>query len=589
MKKSPRIEIVRHSLSHVLAAAVYEMFPDAKFGIGPAVENGFYYDFDLPRTLIPEDLEIIGEKMRRIIKENHKFERANISIEEALKDFKKAKQPYRVELINDIKKEARGKNDKKKSLGYMLQVTCYRIGGFVDLCSGPHLESTGEINPASMKLAKISGAYWKGDEKNKMLQRIYGVAFASEKELKNYLAMMEEARMRDHKKLGRELNLFSFHAESPGSAFWHPKGMTIWNELEQFGKGLRKKYGFQEIQTPILAKNTLWKKSGHWDHFKENMFSVKADNETYCLKPMDCPFNILIYKEQTRSYRELPIRYTEIGRITRNEKSGELNGLLRVRYLTQDDSHIFCLPDQVEKEIASLIRMVKEYYPSFEIEPRFFLSTRPDDFMGKKSEWDKAEKNLANALKKEKIKYEVKEKDGAFYGPKIDIDIKDALGRKWQLATIQLDFQMPQRFSLDYIDASGKKAVPAMIHAAVFGSFERFIGILTEHFAGAFPLWLSPIQVEVIPVSDKFQKYGDKINLLLLSTGIRSQIRESSESLGKRIRTAQNQKINYMLIVGEKEMKVKTVAVRDREKGDLGAMKIDKFLEKINDEIVSKK
>ncbi|KKT71361.1 MAG: Threonine-tRNA ligase [Candidatus Moranbacteria bacterium GW2011_GWF1_44_4] len=579
MEKTKRIEILRHSLAHVLAAAVYEMFPDAKFGVGPAVENGFYYDFDLPRTLIPEDLDILEEKMFRIIKANHKFEKANLSFSEALKDFKKAKQPYKLELIKDIKRE----NSK------LATVAVFRTGNFVDLCLGPHLESTGEINLRSFKLTKISGAYWKGDEKNKMLQRIYGVAFTTEKELKNYLAMLAEAEKRDHKKIGRDLGLFSFHAESPGSAFWHPKGMTIWNELEQFGKRLRKKYGFQEIQTPLIAKNILWKQSGHWDHYKDSMFSIKSESETYCLKPMDCPFNILMYKERTKSYRDLPIRFSEIGRIMRNEKSGELNGLLRVRYLTQDDSHIFCLPQQVEKEIAGLLRMVKEYYPAFCIEPQFFLSTRPDDYMGKKSEWDLAEKNLSNALKKERVRFGIKEKDGAFYGPKIDIEIKDALGRNWQLATIQLDFQMPQRFGLEYTDEKGKPAIPVMIHAAVFGSFERFIGILTEHYAGAFPFWIAPIQVEVIPVSDKFQKYGTEINSLLSEKNIRSVIHESSESLGKRIRNAQYEKINYMLIVGEKEMKTKTVAVRDREKGDIGAMKIERFLEKARKQIQEKK
>lgn len=577
MGKTKKIEILRHSLSHVLATAVYEMFPDAKFGMGPAIENGFYYDFDLPRTLIPEDLEILEGKMRRIIQENQKFEKANIPISKILKDLKRLRQPYKIELVKDLQKE------KTKV------ATIYKTGPFVDLCSGPHIESTGEINPQAFKLTKISGAYWKGDEKNKMLQRIYGMAFETPKELRQYLAMISEAEKRDHKKLGRDLELFSFHGESPGSAFWHPKGMIVWNEMEKYGKLLRAKYGFQEIQTPLIAKNILWKKSGHWDHYKESMFSIESENETYCLKPMDCPFNILMYKEKTKSYRDLPIRFTEIGRIMRNEKSGELNGLFRVRYLTQDDSHVFCLPDQVEEEIGNLLKMVKEYYPAFGIEPKFFLSTRPDDFMGKKSEWDLAEKNLVSALKKEKVKYEVKEKDGAFYGPKIDIDIKDALGRKWQLATIQLDFQMPQRFELEYIDANGKPKTPVMVHAAVFGSFERFIGILTEHFTGAFPLWLSPVQVEIIPVSDKFQKYGNEINSLLLANGIRSFIRESSESLGKRIRTAQNEKINYMLIVGEKEVKAKTIAVRDREKGDLGVMKVEKFLEKITKEIEDKK
>lgn len=579
MQKQPKIDILRHSLAHVLAAAVLEMFPEAKFGTGPSIENGFYYDFDLPRTLIPEDLEILEDKMRNIIKANYKFQKANISFAEALKDFKKARQSYKVELIKDLQKE----NKKAKT------VSVYKTGPFIDLCSGPHIDSTGEINAKAFKLTKISGAYWKGDEKNKMLQRIYGVAFATEKELRKYLAMMEEAEKQDHKRIGRELDLYSFHPESPGSAFWHPKGMTVWNEMEKFGKSLRAKYGFREIQTPILAKNTLWKTSGHWDHYKDTMFHFDIEKETFCLKPMDCPFNILIYREQTQSYRDLPIRFTEIGRIMRNEKSGELNGLFRVRYLTQDDSHIFCLPDQVEQEIRSLLKMVREYYPSFGIEPKFFLSTRPDDFMGKKSEWDMAEKNLASALEKEKIKFEVKEKDGAFYGPKIDIDIKDALGRKWQLATIQLDFQMPQRFGLEYIDKAGKKKIPVMIHAAIFGSFERFIGILTEHFAGAFPLWLSPVQVEVIPVSEKFEKYAKEIQKKLGKENIRIQMNDANESLGKRIRNTQNQKVNYMLIVGEKEMKAKSVAVRDRGKGDLGAMKLEKFLEKVQKEIAEKK
>jgi threonyl-tRNA synthetase len=579
MKKQPKIDILRHSLSHVLASAVYEMFPEVKFGMGPATENGFYYDFDLPRTLIPEDLKIIEEKMQRIIAANLKFERADITFLEAEKDFKKAKQPYKVELIKDIKKE----DPASKT------VSVYRTGKFVDLCSGPHLESTGEINPASFKLTKISGAYWKGDEKNKMLQRIYGVAFESPKELRQYLAMIREAEKRDHKKLGRELELFSFHPESPGSAFWHPKGMLVWNEMEKFGKSLRAKYGFQEIQTPIIAKDILWKQSGHWEHYQESIFTINSENENYCLKPMDCPFNILMYKEKTKSYRELPVRFTEIGRIMRNEKSGELNGLLRVRYLTQDDSHIFCLPVQIENEISSLIKMVKEYYPAFGIETQFFLSTRPHEFMGKKSEWDQAEKNLSSALKKEKIKFEIKEKDGAFYGPKIDIDAKDALGRKWQLATIQLDFQMPQKFDLEYIDDKGKQSVPVMIHAAIFGSFERFIGILTEHYAGAFPLWLSPVQVEVIPVSDKFEKYAKDVFQKLSSENIRVVMKDADESLGKRIREAQNQKVNYMLIVGEKEMKANTVAVRDREKGDLGAIKMENFLDKIRKEIQYKK
>jgi threonyl-tRNA synthetase len=575
-----KIDILRHSTAHVLATAVLEMFPEAKFGIGPAIEGGFYYDFDLPRTLIPEDLEILEEKMKKIIKANYPFERSEIGIENAIEHFSKLKQNYKVELIKDLKAES-----------YKLKannVTIYKTNGFVDLCTGPHLDSTGEINADAVKLTKISGAYWKGDEKNKQLQRIYGVVFETKKELEEYLKNMEEAGERDHKKLGKVLDLFSFHPEAPGSAFWHPKGMIIWNELEKLGKSLRAKYGYDEIQTPILAKCGLWKTSGHWEHYKESMFSFDVEKETYCIKPMDCPFNILIYKEQQRSYKDLPIRYSEIGRVMRNEKSGELNGLLRVRHITQDDSHVFLTKEQVEKEIIILIKMAKEYYNCFGIEPRFYLSTRPEDYMGEIRDWDEAEKDLKAALKHEKVKYEVKEKDGAFYGPKIDIDIKDALGRSWQLATIQLDFQLPKRFDTHYIDSDGKKKTPVLIHAAIFGAFERFIGIITEHFAGAFPVWLSPVQVAIIPVSEKYIKYGEKINLLLLSNNIRSSISGESETLGKRISDAEKQKIPYMLVVGEKEMKDESVNVRERDSKKQEVTKIDAFIKKISKEIAEK-
>jgi len=422
------------------------------------------------------------------------------------------------------------------------------------------------------------------------MQRVYGVVFESKKELKEYLHMMEEAEKRDHKKLGRELDLFSFHSEAPGSAFWHPKGMIIWNELENFGKSIRKKYGGLEIQTPQLAKNILWKKSGHWDHYKDSMFYFDVEKETYCLKPMDCPFNIKIYQTRQRSYRELPLRYTEIGRVLRNEKSGELNGLFRVRAITQDDAHIFVAERQIEEEIVSLLKMVKEYYKVFEIEPAFFLSTRPDDFLGEINTWDEAETDLKNALAKEEIKYEVKERDGAFYGPKIDIDIKDALGRKWQLATIQLDFQLPQRFELEYIDSDGSRKAPVIIHAAIFGSLERFIGIITEHYAGAFPVWLSPIQALIIPISEeKFGKYAKEVLEKLKVAGIRSEIDAINESLGKRIRNGEKQKIPYMLVVGEKEMDAKSVAVRYRDKGDEGMIKLEDFVERIKKEIADKK
>jgi threonyl-tRNA synthetase len=570
-------EIIKHSTAHILAAAVLEMFPEAKFGTGPATEEGFYYDFDLPRTLIPEDLPLLEEKMREIIKANYPFEKEDISTENATEHFQKAAQNYKVEIIKDLQSEGNKK------------VTIYKTGNFIDLCSGPHIDSTGEINSQAFKLTKISGAYWRADENNTQMQRIYGVVFSDKKELKNYLFQKEEAEKRDHKKLGKEFDLFSFHSEAPGSAFWHPNGMVIWNELESFGKNLRKKYGFKEIQTPILAKNTLWKKSGHWDHYKDSMFYFDVDKETYCLKPMDCPFNIKIYQTAMRSYRDLPVRYTEIGRIMRNEKSGELNGLFRVRHLTQDDSHIFSEKKHIKKEIKSLLKMTKEYYGVFGIKPEFFLSTRPEDFMGKIEDWNEAEKNLKDALKEEDVEYEIKEKDGAFYGPKIDIDIKDAIGRRWQLATIQLDFQLPVRFDLEYINNEGKKEIPVMIHAAVFGSFERFIGIITEHFAGAFPLWLSPVQVKIIPISEKFEDYAKEVEKKLLENNIRVELSFESESLGKRISAAEKQKIPYMLVVGEKEREAKTVAIRKRGDKKQEVLPLEEFAEKIKKEIEGKK
>jgi len=576
-KEKKELEVIRHSLAHILATAVLNMFPEAKFGTGPATENGFFYDFDLPRTLIPEDLAILEEKMKEIIKANYKIEEAEASIEASMEDFVKAQQGYKVELINDLKEEG------------IEKVCIYKINGFVDLCKGPHLDSTGEIDPESFKLSRISGVYWKSDEKNKQLQRIYGLAFESKKKLDEYLNQIEEAEKRDHKKLGRELDLFSFHPEAPGSVFWHPKGMVIWNNLEKFGKSIRKKYDYQEIQTPILAKKILWETSGHWNHYKDSMYHFEVDKETYCLKPMDCPFNIKIYQTKQRSYKELPIRYTEIGRIIRNEKSGELNGLLRVRHLTQDDSHIFLIKDQVEEEISTLLKMVNKYYSSFGISPEFFLSTRPDDFMGEEKDWKEAEKNLKNALQKENIKFEIKEKDGAFYGPKIDIDMKDALGRKWQLATIQLDFQLPERFKLEYVDKDGKKKSPVIIHAAIFGAFERFIGIMLEHFGGNLPLWISPVQIEIIPVSEKFNDYAEKINSLLLAENIRSEINDKNESLGKRISESEKQKIPYILVVGEKEETSESVTARIRGTKEQTVLKTTEFIEKVLKEIKEKK
>ncbi len=571
MPKDKNFEVMRHSCSHILAQAVLEMFPEAKLGIGPAIKNGFYYDFDLPRTLIPEDLQILEKKMKKILKQNFPFKKEIVDQEKAIAFMKKIKQPYKVELLKEL-------GEKK--------VTFYRNGKFLDLCSGPHLKSTDEIGP--FKLTSIAGAYWQGNEKNKMLQRIYGICFEAQKELDEYLAQKLEAEKRDHKKLGAELDLFSFHSESPGSAFWHPKGMVIWNELENFGKNLRKKYSYQEIQTPQLAKNILWKTSGHWEHYKNEMFHFDVEKETYCLKPMDCPFNIKIYQTKQHSYKELPIRFTEIGRIMRNEKSGQLNGLLRLRYLTQDDAHIFLTKDQVEKEIITILKLVKEYYKAFGIAPKFYLSTRGDNYMGNIADWNEAEKDLKNALKKEKIKYDLKEKDAAFYGPKIDIDIEDALGRPWQLATVQLDFQLPKRFELEYIDKNSKKQTPVIIHAAIFGSIERFTGILLEHYAGYLPLWLSPVQVTIIPVSNKFITYAKKVYSELLEQGIRTELNDKDETLGKRISESEKQKIPYMLVVGEKEQKDKSITARRHDNKKLEILSAKKFIDKIKKQIENK-
>lgn len=550
------ISTARHSLSHVLAAAVIDMFPEAKLGIGPDIENGFYYDFELPRTLIPEDLPILEKKMRKIIVDNYTFEKSEQRKDKAIEFFEKTGQNYKIELIKDLEdgtitfyELVKTEGDKRDDI-------------FVDLCKGPHVGSTRELQKVAFKLDKIAGAYWRGNEKNKMLQRVYGLAFESKEELNNYEEFLKEAEKRDHKKLGRELDLFSFHPEAPGMPFWHEKGMIIWNTMEVLGKELRKKYGYVEIKTPILAKNDLWVTSGHWDHYKDGMFTFEVDNSSYGLKPMDCPFNIKIYQTKQRSYRELPIRYTEIGINHRKEKSGELNGLLRVQQITQDDSHLFLREDQIKQEITSLIEMVKEYYKKIGLVPEFFLSTRPDDFMGEVDTWNKAEADLKDVLESNKISFKLKEKDGAFYGPKIDVNAKDALGREWQVATIQLDFQLPGRFKCEYIDEDGKAKTPVMIHAAIFGSFERMIGILLENYAGALPVWLAPVQAIIIPISEKHLDYAKEIERELLKSNVRVELDSRNESMSKKIREAEMQKIQYMLVIGDKEVESKKVTVR---------------------------
>lgn len=569
------LEVLRHSIAHVLALAVKRIYGNSvKFGTGPATETGFFYDFEFPNPINEADLKKIQAEMEKIVKEDLPFRHKVMPIEESREYFNAENQTYKLDILNEI-----------GTAPESVTVTHYELGEFEDLCKGPHLKKTGEIKIGSFELTNLAGAYWQADEKNPMLTRISGLAFADKKALKQHLTLREEAKKRDHKKIGRELDLFSFHEEAPGSAYWHPKGMVIWNELEKFGKEIRKKYGYQEIQTPQLAKNKLWIQSGHWDHYRKDMFAFDVDKETYCLKPMDCPFNIQIYQTRPRSYKEFPIRYTEIGRVMRNEKSGELNGLFRVRAITQDDAHTFLREEQVESEIVALIKMIQEYFSTFDIEPVFYFSTRPDDFIGEVKTWDKAEKNLMNALKKEKIKYELKEKDGAFYGPKIDLDIKDSLGRKWQLATLQLDFQLPQRFNLEYTDKDGKKKTPVMIHAAIFGSLERFIGILTEHTAGNYPLWLAPIQVKILSVGEKHIKFCQDLAKELKENNIRVEIDEENETVGKKIRQAILEKVPYVLVIGDKEIKSKKLAIRDRETGKTFEQAKKKFIETVSHKI----
>lgn len=573
------LEPMRHSLAHLMAWAVQDMYPGVKFGIGPVIENGFYYDFDFvevvkskvksqkskpqvkSQKLTMDDLSRIEKKIREVIKQNVRFEQKFISKTEARKLFKD--QPYKLELINELPDD---------------RVSIYISGSFIDLCRGPHVRTTKEIPTDAFKLTKIAGAYWRGSEKNPMLTRIYGTAFASKKELDTYLALQKETEKRDHRKLGAQLDLFSFHEVAPGAAFWHPKGMVIVKELEKWWRGAHEERGYLETSTPILVKKELFEQSGHWQHYKENMFAFELDKEIYTLKPMNCPESTLIYSNKIRSYRDLPLRLSEIGRLHRNELSGVLAGLFRVRQITMDDAHIYCAPEQVQKEMSDVLKLITEFYKMFDFRPQFFLATRPENFMGEVKLWDKAEKALAYALRQNKLKYELKPKDGAFYGPKIDVHITDALGRSWQMATCQLDFQMPERFKLYYIDQRGKKARPIMIHRAIFGSFERFIGVLLEHTSGNLPFWLAPEQIWVIPVGSRHEKYARKITKQLQMSDLRLNIKDENETVSKKIREGETQKIPYLLVVGDKEMRNKTVRVRQRGKGDVGEMKIERFI-----------
>ncbi|MFA6382915.1 MAG: threonine--tRNA ligase [Parcubacteria group bacterium] len=588
MKKSEQnnLEIIRHSTAHVLAAAVLEMFPDAKFGIGPAIENGFYYDFDLPRTLIPEDLQILEGKMREIIKADYPFEKEEISIENALEHFIKAQEPYKVELINGLAEEGNKK------------VSVYKTNGFVDLCSGPHIKSTGKINAESFKLTKISGAYWKGDEKNKQLQRIYGVAFESKKELDEYLKMLEEAKTRDHRKLGKELDLFCFSdLVGPGLPLYTPKGTIIIDELQKHIEMVCRKYGFQKVKTPHLAKRELFEISGHATKFGEELFSVTSPkNHEFSLKPVQCPHQTQIYASKMRSYKELPIRYMESDRQYRAEKTGEVGGLNRVYAITVEDGHSFCRVDQVKDEVINMVKIIKDFYSALGLWGNHWISLsvrdyeHPEKYIGTEEDWDLCEKMLQEVSDEMGLKAKRREGEAALYGPKLDFMFKDAIGKEIQIPTVQLDFATPKRFELVYINEKGEKVSPVMVHRAVLGSYERFLVLLIEHFAGAFPVWLSPVQAVVIPVSEeKFGAYAKTVKDKLIEAGIRAELDDSKESLGKRISEAEKQKIPYMLVVGEKEMNADSVAVRSRGDKKQEVMKVDEFTEKIVKEINDKK
>jgi threonyl-tRNA synthetase len=570
-----KIEKIRHSLAHILAYAVQELYPGTKFGIGPAIENGFYYDFDLPKKISQEDLPKIEKRMRDLIKEGIKFKKKIVPKKEAEEIFKD--QPYKLELIKEIEGE---------------NVSIYESGKFLDLCAGPHVKSTKEIDPNAFKLVKIAGAYWKGDEKNPMLTRIYGIAFETKEELENYLRIQEEIEKRDHRILGQKLELFLFDEEvGAGLPIWMPKGAILRKIIQDFLFDELKKEGYEWVVTPHIGNLNLWKTSGHWELYRENMYSpIKIDEEEYMLKPMNCPFHVKIYKSKIRSYKDLPIKYAEFGTVYRYERSGVLHGLTRVRGFTQDDAHIFCTPEQLAREVEKLLKHGLKILKTFGFkEYSIYLATRPEKFAGTEKMWKKAMAVLKYVLKKQKLKYQIDPGGGVFYGPKIDIKIKDCLGREWQCTTIQVDFNLPERFDLTYVDRKGKKRRPIMIHRALLGSIERFIGVLLENNGGALPLWLSPEQIWIIPVGSRHKKYAREIGSRLKVLGLRIKIKDENETVSKKIREGEIQKIPYMLVVGDKEMKSKSVRIRQRKKGDVGEIKLTKFIEKLKMEIERKK
>ena len=559
-------DIFWHTSTHIMAHAIKNLFPEAKLGTGPAVENGFYYDIDLDYRLTPEDLEKIEAEMKKIVKDELEIERFELDEEAAVALMKERNEDYKIELIHDLSKEGQ-------------RLSFYRQGDFVDLCAGPHLSNTKKVK--AFKLTSVAGAYWRADQSNKMLQRVYGISFEKKKLLDEYLEMIEEAKKRDHRKLGKELDLFTILEDGPGFPFFLPNGTVLKNELMKYWREVHREAGYVEIETPIILSRHLWETSGHWFHYKENMYTVQIDEEDFAIKPMNCPGGMLTYKTKMRSYRDFPIRMGEVGRVHRHELSGALHGLMRVRAFTQDDAHIFMLPEQIKDEIKGVAMLIDKVYKQFGFSYHVELSTRPESFLGEISMWDEAEAALKAALEELGLDYRLNEGDGAFYGPKIDFHLRDCIGRTWQCGTIQLDYQLPQRFDLTYTGKDGEKHRPIMIHRVAFGSIERFIGILIEHYAGKFPVWLSPVQAKILPISDKFMDYADDLYKKLFEAGIRVAIDDRAEKIGYKIREAQLEKVPYMIIVGEKEANEGNVSVRSRDGGELGSLSVEEFVEKL--------
>ena len=566
-------DIFRHTSAHILAQAVLRLFPNTKLAIGPPIENGFYYDFDSDHRFTEDDFEMIEKEMEKIVQENLDIEKFEMSRDEAIQYMKDKNEIYKVELIEDLPEDT--------------ILSFYRQGQFVDLCAGPHLATTKPVK--AIKILSVAGAYWRGSEKNKMLQRIYATSYPKQKQLDEYITRLEEAKKRDHRKLGKELDLFSIQEEGPGFPFFHPKGMIIRNILEDFWRKSHRKRGYDEIKTPIILNEQLWHTSGHWDHYKENMYFTKIDDTGFAVKPMNCPGSLLVYKRKMYSYRDFPMRLAEMGLVHRHELSGALHGLMRVRCFTQDDSHIFMLPEQIKDELVNRIDFIDYIYNVFGFKYRIELSTRPENSMGTDEEWNIATEALREALEEKKFPYKVNEGDGAFYGPKIDFHLEDSIGRTWQCGTIQLDFQMPQRFELSYTGSDGEKHRPVMLHSVIYGSIERFIGILIEHFAGKFPAWIAPVQVKILPIADKFHGYAKDLAAKLEDADVRVELDERNEKIGYKIREAQLLKVPYMIIVGEKEMESNTISVRSRDQGELGSQNLELFIENLINEVETRK